>query len=302
MQIKQEAKLTMFRNTALTCREHNTITVLVPAFEKARLLLDMKISAITTLAGAEKLVGKGVGTGKKESHNTACIMAVDAAGLVFAYASATDNHPLKASMDFALSDLKRLNKETLVPTLQNILKGIQANLKELEAYGLSAAHVEMLTMAIEDYTNHVPKPQQAKTVRTTYTKGIIKLIQETDTLLKNQLDKLIVGFKNDHAEFVAKYKAARTIYDPPTQRTQIKGKVLVGDTGKIVKSAMVTLTGPTTVALETNAAGNFAIKPLPPGKYQVQIQAEGFADTVVGELLVKLGRVTRLPVSLTAVA
>jgi Carboxypeptidase regulatory-like domain len=228
------------------------------------------------------------------------MMALDAAGLVFAYASATDNHQLKAAMDFTMTDLKRLNKETLVPTLQNILKGIQANLKELEAYGLSAAHVEVLTVAIGDYTNQVPKPQQAKTVRTTYTKGIIKLIQETDALLKEQLDKLIVGFKKDHPEFVAKYRAARTIYDPPTQRTQIKGKVLAGDSGKLVKNATVTLNGPTSVALQTNAAGNFAIKPLPPGKYQVQIQAEGFADAVVEELLVKLGKVTRLEVSLTA--
>lgn len=300
MQIRDEAKLTMFRNTALTCREHSTITVSVQAFEKARLLLDVKISAITALAAAEKEVGKGVGTSKKLSQVTACALATDVAGLVFAYASATGNSTLKASMKFAVTDLKRLNKESLLPTLLNISKAVQANLKDLEDYGLSAVHVAMLDKTIDDYTGQVALPQHARTERTTYTKGIKKLVQETDALLKEQMDKVIAIFKNDHPEFVAKYKAARTIYDPPTQRTQIKGKVLAGDSGKMVKYATIALTGPTELVLQSNAAGNFTIKPLPPGKYQVLVKAEGFADTVLEELLVKLGKVTRVTVNLHA--
>jgi hypothetical protein len=300
MQIKQEAKLTTFRNTALTCREHSTITPFVPAFERNRLVLEVKISAITNLSAAEKEVGKGVGKGKQISQEAVCNLAADAASLSFAYASSIGDQSLKAIMNFSASDLKRLNKETLIGVLLTIRKGVLANLKELEDYGLSATHVEVLNMAIGDYTNQVVKPQNAKTDRTTYTSGIKQLMKETDILLKEQLDKLIVGFKKDYPEFVAKYKAARTIYDPPTQRTQVKGKVMVGATGKQVKNATVIFTGTTQLVLQTNADGNFAIKPLPPGTYQVVVKAEGFAETLVEELVVKLGKVTRVAVSLTA--
>lgn len=300
MTARNEAKLTSFRNTALTCYEYRAITATVPAFEKNRLLLDTKISAITHLAAAEKEVRKGVGKSKQISQEVVCMVASDAASLAYAYASAIGNQPLRAIMGVTITGLKRLSKEELVVALTNIQKGVQANLKELETFGLSATHANLLNMAIDDYTNQVARPQNAKTVLTTYTKGIKQLIKETDTLLKEQLDKLIVCFKNDHPELVAKYKASRTIYDPPTQRTQIKGKVLAGDSGKTVKRALVKLTGPAELLLETNAAGNFTAKPLPPGTYQVLVKAEGFVDTVLDELVVKLGKVTRLAVNLGA--
>lgn len=300
MTIRQEAKLTTFRNTALTCYEYRAITATVPAFETNRLLLDTKISAITHLGAAEKEVRMGVGKSKQISQDVVCMVACDAASLAYAYASTINNQPLKAIMGVTITGLKRLSKEELVGVLTNIKKGVQANLKELETFGLSATHANLLNMAIDDYTNQVAKPQNARTVLITYTKGIKQLFKETDTLLKEQLDKLIVCFKNDHPEFVAKYKASRTIYDPPTQRTQIKGKVLAGDSGKQVKNATVQLTGPTELLLQTNAAGNFTIKPLPPGTYQVLVKAAGFADTVLEELVVKLGKVTRVAVKLNA--
>lgn len=298
MTSRQEAKLTTFRNTALTCYEYRAVTATVPPFEKNRLLLDTKISTITNLAAAEKELGKGVGKGKQISQEVVCNLAADAASLTFAYASAIGDQSLKAIMKFSAYDLKRLSKESLIGVLMTIRKGVQANLKELEAYGLSAPYVDLLNMAIGDYTNQVAKPQNAKTDRTTYTRAIKQLFKETDILLKEQMDKLIVGFKKDHPEFVAKYKAARTIYDPPMQRTQIKGKVLAGDSGKMVKYATIALTGTTELVLQSNAAGNFTIKPVPPGKYQVLVKAEGFADTVVEELLVKLGKITRVAVKL----
>jgi ribosomal protein L13E len=300
MTARNEAKLTTFRNTSLTCYEYRAITATVPAFETNRLLLDTKISAITHLAAAEKEVRMGVGKSKQISQDVVCMVASDAASLAYAYASTISNQPLKAIMGVTITGLKRLSKEELVGVLTNIKKGVQANLKELETFGLSATHANLLNMAIDDYTNQVAKPQNARTVLTTYTKGIKQLIKETDTLLKEQLDKLIVCFKNAHPEFVAKYKASRTIYDPPTQRTQIKGKVLAGDSGKQVKNATVQLAGPTELLLQTNAAGNFTIKPLPPGTYQVLVKAAGFADTVLEELVVKLGKVTRVAVNLTA--
>jgi hypothetical protein len=56
--------------------------------------------------------------------------------------------------------------------------------------------------------------QSAKSSKITENANIKSTIKEIDTLLKDEMDKLIVNFKKNNPDFVSDYHNARVIIDP----------------------------------------------------------------------------------------
>jgi hypothetical protein len=235
----------------------------------------------------------GVAQDKGLEKINLCKMAVNYGGLVFAFASKAKNNTLKQSVNYSYSDLHRLKDDLLVPVVNNIYQALANNAAALQSYGITDPLLQAFKAGIERYNDTVPKPRGAQSERITTAGNIKQLIKEIDALLKNELDKLVVAIETDNPDFVATYKNCRFIYNPATQTTQLKGKVLNALEKVPVGNVTVELIGTATVVAQTNKAGNFTIKPLAPGIYKVRLRAEGYADAELDELVVKMGQVYR---------
>ncbi len=293
MNSKQEAKLNMYRTTQQHCEKHAALIKNYPAFENGCNALSAKNAALIGTATAQSQVITGVAQDKALEKNNLCKMATNVGGLVFAFASKAKNNTLKQSVNYSYSDLHRLKDDLLVPVVNNIYQAAAANAAALQTYGVTDALLQAFKASIERYSEAVPRPRGAKSERITSADNAKQLIREIDALLKNELDKLVMAIEPDNPDFVATYKNCRFIYNPATQTTQLRGKVLNAN-GKVpVGNAVVELIGTTTMVAQTNKAGNFTIKPLAPGTYKVRLRAEGYADAELEELVVKLGQVNR---------
>lgn len=77
---------------------------------------------------------------------------------------------------------------------------------------------------------------------------------------------------------------------------------IVDASGAVVAGATVTIRDPntgTTRTVTTDASGNYSVAGLPPGKYEVNVEASGFKKTVVTHVVVQSGQVTAAGVELS---
>jgi hypothetical protein len=182
----------------------------------------------------------------------------------------------------------------LAPACQNIYNAASSNATALVSYGINAAMLTTFQTAINDYSAAVPKPRTAKSNKSTYTKNINSLVLDLDTLLRDQLDKLVASYKVSKPDFYNTFRTARIIIDPSTTSTQLKGTVKDAFDQSPLKGVQIDIIGDTTLTVQSTRNGNFIKKPLQAGTYTVVASLEGFQTLTVNEVVVKLGQIKKL--------
>jgi hypothetical protein len=94
---------------------------------------------------------------------------------------------------------------------KNILEAGTVNLADLTPYGVSQLQLDDLDVAITAFEEKQSEPRVFISSRKEVTARLNDLFTAIDSILKNQLDKLMYIFKED--EFYRAYKAARIIID-----------------------------------------------------------------------------------------
>jgi hypothetical protein len=256
-----------------------------------------KVAAVISTTQLTDLALTGLAVTKKTSKQELCALAADIAGVVYAFADATGNATLKAEVDYSLSDLLKMKDSLVAPRCQNIYAKTVENKAALGDYGITNAMLTALQAAITGYTETIPKPRAAVSNRKTLNANIVQLFKEIDSILLNQMDKLIVTFRTANPDFVETYFNVRLITDPAVTATQLKGVVTKASDGSPVKVATVTVVELGKTA-KTKSNGEYSFKPIAKGTYTVRVVKDGFKDFEADEVEVKLGDVNHLDAEL----
>ena len=299
MNTKQEAKLNMYRATEKHCDDNAAIIALTPAFQTAFNNFKAKIAAITTTTQQKDVALTGITVDKSSSKQTLAQIAVEIAGIVYAFASTTANNTLKQEVNFSLTTLLKTKADQLAPRCQNIHDKASANLAALADYGITPALLTNLQTAITNYAAEAPKPRTATSQRMTMNANLRNLFKEADAILRDQMDKLVVTFKTANPDFVQTYESNRIIIDPATTTTQLKGTVTNKADGSPIKGATITVVELSKTA-KTDSFGKYLIKPITNGKYTIRATATGFNDFEADDVEVKMGTINNLEVELVS--
>lgn len=301
MKATQQVKLNMYRSIQQLCNDNTSIITTSTAFENAFKAFSIKVTNLINTATSEAKITRGIVIDKDLTKKTLCQYTTDLAAIVFAYANNTKNNTLKQAVNYSNSDLLHMKPNLLISTCNNIYTAANNNLAALASYNITAPILSILQTAIDNYSTAAPKPKTAKSLKATSTVNIKTLIKETDDILKNELDKLVVSFKYTNPDFVTAYKKTRTIIDPVTSTTQIKGTITNAATNNPVIAAKISITGTASAEATTDKAGNFTIKPIAPGQYKITITAKEYTDYIEENLIVKLGQATTVEIALKPV-
>jgi hypothetical protein len=298
----QEAKLKMFRATENYCSENAAIIAENIAFQTAFTEFKAKITSIVSTIQTDGVPLTGIAIDKNMMKQTLCERTSEIAGIVYAYAVTIGNHTLKAEVDCPVSSLTRLREDALAPRCQSIHDIAKLNLAELADYGVTLPMLAALQEAITKYSAESPKPRTAIAERKTTTARLAELFDETDAILKDRMDKLVVAFKAEHPDFVRTYEATRRIIKPPHTTTQLKVCVTDKTTKSPLKNAVVTVkpmtNGGEPASITTDSTGEALFKPTAHGAYTVTITANGFTTYENDEITVLMGEVNKLDVEL----
>jgi hypothetical protein len=298
---KHAAKLNMYRAVESHCDSNTGVISATPAFQNAFTVFKTKIATIDTTGQQKNTPLKGITVDKENLKQTLCQRASDVANIVYAFAAATSNSALKEEVNFPISKLARMKDTELAQICRQIHDKAFANKVPLQLnYGLTPQMLTDLQAAIDAYAAATPKPRTAMSQRKTLNASLRQLFKEADEVLLDQMDRLVVTFRESNPDFVTTYENARIIIDPSTTTTQLKGTVTKAADNAPVAGATVTIveTGKTA---KTTTTGKYTIKPLAPNKYTVKVTATGFQDFQATDVDVKLGAVSNFNIVLVSV-
>jgi hypothetical protein len=297
MNAKQNAKFKMYRAIEQHCEENKDIFKNLVALNNAFTNFKAKIVELETTSQQKNVVLTGIAKDKSNARLDLAQKANDLAGEIFAFASVTGNQTLKQEVKVSLTKILQTSEEQFVSRCRNIHARGTENLVALADYGVTQQNLTNLQTAIDSYVANAPKTRTAKSNRKTLTANLTQLFKDADTILKEQMDKLVVTFRSTNADFVNNYEANRIIIDPSKTTTQLKGKVTNKANGTAIKDVSVTVVEPN-ITVKTDSKGEYSIKPITVGKYTIKFNAIGFDEKVIDEFEAKLGIVGVLNVGL----
>jgi hypothetical protein len=212
MNDKQESKLNMFHRIYDTCQNNEAIYINVGAMVASVDRLGNTLVAIQQTAQQQaNIIPQGFSAEKQVALDNVVQRGLKVANGVYVYAFTKHDKVLLSKVSVNKSTFYHMHGNDVYTLANNIASEAKNCISELTFYGITEQDLQLLDEAISVYKGYINRPQLAKDERVVYTKNLKELFVEADSILYDQLDKLIILFKTSHPDFYFAYKTARNI-------------------------------------------------------------------------------------------
>jgi hypothetical protein len=211
MNTLQSNKLTMYENVLDVMHTHAAAWKKTPIVAEAVKELEATIPQIRKAGAAKATSLSGVTTAKGRKKGEMAELAYRVAGLAGAYAAKADNDTLREALHFTRTQLAQCKDNSAIDRCTAIHDKVRPLLAGVEAYGVTAADLDALKAAIAAFQGLIRAKGQQRTTRTTTVQSLASLFTHADTLLKVQLDKLMLRYEPTHREFFEAYANSRVL-------------------------------------------------------------------------------------------
>lgn len=133
--------------------------------------------------------------------------------VLFAYARRNNDEVLLAKVDFPISHLRNLRDNELASACTGVLNHGQSKAKVLGEYGVTPERLESLGGLINEYEVQLPTRRITVSERKMANEKIKTLIAQAMLIASEQLDRLMLKFKNTEPDFYTSYMNARKVVD-----------------------------------------------------------------------------------------
>lgn len=210
---KQENKRSMYIAVQKVCNANNSVWSGLPAFVDAFGNFENTIADIDTQRQIQEGKTTGITENKQKEEDEMIQISLEVAAAVYAYASKIGDNELRDKVSYSPSYLRKSRDTILKDICQVIHDEADKVIANLADYGKTPADLTQQQKEIDDFADILAKPRTAIGTRATATTQLVELFQNSDDVLKNQLDKLMLTYQNSEPEFYLPYQNARIIVD-----------------------------------------------------------------------------------------
>lgn len=154
-----------------------------------------RLASINSLREIQEENLKGITQDKEARKNIMANLALRIAGAMVAYADETNNNELKKNIGYTLTELIKPRDTTGKSRCQKIYNKAVPLAPILADYGIHDTDISALQGAITAYGLIIEKPRTAKSMSKAAGKEMKGMFKDTDGLLKNKMDKLMLQYK-----------------------------------------------------------------------------------------------------------
>lgn len=173
--------------------------------------LENRIAEIESLRLITESDRTGITAEKRAQQEELIDRAYELSSVLYAMAAGTGNKVLQGKVGFTESDLQSARGSDLVSTCVEIAGLVRTNLSALEPYGVVEADVTALEELNNSFSQNIPAHRVSVAERKAANEKLKELFSETDSLLEEQLDRMMVPYKNSSPDLYAAYTHARSI-------------------------------------------------------------------------------------------
>lgn len=223
MNTMQNNRIRMFKATNVVLEENEAAWTSMAPFATAVQKFKDKIAAIDLTAQRQETATAGATldrTSVRDTLEDVLFLASEALGVL---AHAANDNQLRALTDLRPSALQRMSDEELANLAHSIVGQTTGRTADLAALQVSAANLTELNQALADFEESKSAPRAAIANRMAHTESLAEQIRETNSILRDELDRMVNLFRRSHPDFLAAYRGARVIVDLPATHKRSNG-------------------------------------------------------------------------------
>jgi hypothetical protein len=278
----------MFNTLDAILQQQLPIVNSIPAFGLAYTQFRTNVSKIRTYAAAQSIQIEGYAVQKSEVKEEVAQHASIVAATISAYANSLNDEILRRKVDYSKDDLFKMRDVLVMPVIDTIISEAATHAAALVDFGLTPAIMTTLNTTFTTYSDLIDDPTNAINDRIDATFNLGTMIDETNELLRAQMDKNAKIFVYSAPAFYRKYVLGRRIIDlhGPRKVTDgtLRGVVRDSVTNLVIEGAVVEVVG-TEIMLSTNALGEFSVD-LAPGTYNIEISKDEYTDQQMTDVVI----------------
>jgi hypothetical protein len=203
----------MYRVVYQLLIDNPSITALIKSFASAIVILGENIVLLGGKEEERTSAAKGKAAAKEDKETLLKDTVFSIAAAIYSYAAEAGNIELKTKARVTRTQLRVTREADLIPLAKNIFNLGTTYATALADYDVSAEDLTELDQLISTYgtakTSVGTGIAQRKSAGQTQT----EIVEATDIVLRDRLDKYVERLKTKQPEFYKQYRAARVIRD-----------------------------------------------------------------------------------------
>jgi hypothetical protein len=268
-------------------KNNTTITDSVPAFKEVYLSAAEVIDNISD-ADKTRLVKKQTGSaGKYQFQDELAKKALIISSAVVTYAARKNNLELQQSMSFNRTELDYATDADMASRAANILATARQLNGELKNYGISDDMLNDFAERLTTYQHQSAKPRNQTAERKVAGQATRKQLRRLQYIFDDQLDSLMLQFRDEHPDFYNSYLVKRTVVNPARRKTRIEG-IVTDTTGAGISDVQIKIKD-SLLATISMADGGYSLKTAALAKALLEFSKEGYKPVSI-KVEVKLGQ------------
>ena len=188
-------------NSALVSSLHDLVT--------AKERFNAGMSIINQNRQVQEAKTTGLTMNKKTKREKLIQMIIKFSAALKGYAVSVNNADIKARADYSVSDLIRVADSVMYDIGKLLLGMAVAHKDEMAHYFIGDAELKGMEQLLDEFTLAIPKKRVATSLSKTSTDNIEVTFTAQEKLLKDQIDVLMLLFKDNNPDFYSAYKNAR---------------------------------------------------------------------------------------------
>jgi len=272
--------------------QNATITTSLPNFGMIFTSFSENLDTIQVISERQGTDKSGIALTKEHLRGGLLVKALDISRKLLAYAKISGNIILATEVNYTKSEMRRSGGASLVNLALLLHDKALVHTAELGSYGITSDALAAFKAGIDQFSDALPKTRLGITEKKQATTQLAALFDANDLLLE-KMDALVEIICLDQPDFYQAYRNNRKVIatgrgslaltasiKDAVSREGIRGvKVIFNpQNGKVSITAAKT---EATLMKVTAKKGNFKVKSMKPGTYNVILSKSGYKEQVV---------------------
>ncbi|MFH0894116.1 MAG: carboxypeptidase-like regulatory domain-containing protein [Bacteroidota bacterium] len=314
MKTRFRNQMHMNRTALKVCEEEAALINTIAELANSVQAVKTKEAELEHIIEEQELSIMGVTENKNRIKEKLVRETVHVAGSIYAYASKTENYSLMGEVRVTDTFLKRKPDHMLIPFCQGIYDlAMNIGTVILNSYGADNTVLSEMNTVLDKFKLEAEAPEVANSRSVSNNRKIAKLIREIRLLWTNEVDKMMLVFRDTNDRFYMEFENARQIIDTGHHKSNVESEasveamkalvnisVIDANTNLPVEGATVTL-GKDNLTDESDEDGYSLIEAIDGGTHNLRIECEGYETYVDPNVKVENGEEVDLTIYLVPI-
>lgn len=201
----------MYQSVLTTLKAHQSILDGSPALANGTERLEERIESLKALMYSQSIDTRWISSKKSEMTDKMLSKAFALNKVLLAYAKANDHMELFNHFNITATHYMTGGVHAKISRVNELIAILPQHLSGLLPYNVTAESIDELSALRDELEDYIQSPRIARAQRSLLTQQVAETKKKIDSLLKFEIDGIVLLLKESEPEFYSHYKIVRRV-------------------------------------------------------------------------------------------